>query len=73
MMGRGFGGGMMFIWILLLIGIVVFLTRSSGRPDARVPDSRGDHPDALALLKIRYARGEIDRDEYFAKRQDLDA
>ena len=64
-----FGGGMMWIfWILivaLLIWFVVVATRSAG-------GSREAHKSAREILDSRYARGEIDRDEYTQKRADLE-
>ena len=65
-MGPGWGGlVMLLIWLAAVAGAVVLarwlLRRGSAPPD----DS------ALALLNERYARGEIGRDEYLQKRQDL--
>jgi putative membrane protein len=65
---HGFGGGMMWIfWILILIALVwfvVFATRQTG-------DSQKRENSALEILKERYARGEIDRDEFKQMRDDL--
>lgn len=71
MMGYGmwFGG---LLWILILIGVIaviVFLVRSL--PSSR-PDHAGDEGmTALKLLNERYARSEIDREEYQEKKRDL--
>lgn len=65
---HGFGGGIMWIfWILILIALVwfvVFAARQAG-------DSRKREKTALEILQERYARGEIDRDEFKQKRDDL--
>lgn len=65
---HGFGGGMMWIfWILILIALVwfvVFAGRQAG-------DSQKREKSALEILKERYARGEIDRDEFKQMRDDL--
>lgn len=56
---------MFFFWALVLIGIVLgirWLLRQ-GRPEP------GDA--ALEILRQRYARGEINREEFEAKRKDL--
>ena len=58
-------------WLAVLVGIIVLIVtlvrRSS--PESRAP---GDsHSDALAILEERYARGEIQREEYLEKRRDL--
>lgn len=65
---HGFGGGMMWIfWILILIALVwfiVFAARQAG-------DSRKREKSALEILQERYARGGIGRDEFKQKRDDL--
>ena len=67
-MGPGWGGlVMLLIWLAAVAGAVV-LARWLLRRDSTLPDDR-----ALALLNERYARGEIGRDEYLQKRQDLEA
>jgi putative membrane protein len=65
MMGGGFGipgFGMVLIWVLI-IGAVVLLVRafSGGVP--------GGGNSARHLLDERFARGEIDREEYEEKRR----
>jgi len=62
--------GMAFFWvilILLVLAAVRYLT------DGRRLNAPGGErkPDALAVLEERYARGEIDREEYLQKRDDL--
>jgi putative membrane protein len=70
----GFGGGWMMIlwWILIIVAIVALVKwavpSSGGWPgNERKPQSKS----ALDILKERYARGEIDRDEYERKKKDL--
>lgn len=62
-----FGGGFMWIlWLLLLAGVVFLfmgMTRSDNKADKETP---------LEILKKRYARGEIDEEEYERRRNDLD-
>ena len=64
--GWGMGGWMMasygFVVLLILVGIVVALialSRRTGRSGGMAT------PTATELLAQRYARGEIDDDEYF--------
>ena len=57
----------MLIPILLVLAILKYLI---GGRRARPPEG-GKNPDALALLDERYARGEMDRDEYLQKLDDL--
>lgn len=69
--GRAAGGGFLFIGpmlFMLLAGLVVFmLVRRSRRygPWMAQPSA------GITVLEERYANGEIDREEYLAKRQDL--
>ncbi len=64
-----FGGiWMVPIWALVILGIVALVRWIWGRPD------RSDDvlpATALEVLKMRYARGEIDREEFEQKRRDL--
>jgi putative membrane protein len=56
--------------ILLLLGIAVLvrlLAFYSGQPR-----EGGGRKRALEVLEERYAKGEIDRDEYLQKREDLE-
>jgi len=57
--------GMVLFWILVLIALLLGLRwlAAQGRT------SRADP--ALEILRQRYARGEIDKDEFEAKKRDL--
>ncbi len=71
MSGYGWGGmglGMLLFWALLIAGIVM-LVRSSGGSCAT--DKAEPKKSALDLLKERYTRGEIERDEFEQKKRDL--
>ena len=63
-------GGWGWLWFVLIVLVIVLLvawnTRRSGRA------GRGDgEDDALRILEERFARGEIDREEYEERRQAL--
>jgi putative membrane protein len=64
-----FGGLMMVLFWGAVIALAVFLVRglTRGRGDAMVQP----RPTALDILQERYARGEIDREEYEQRRHDL--
>jgi len=65
----GFGMvGMLLFWILLIAAIIVLIkyTRSSGDSSERQQEKS-----ALDILKERYARGEIGREEFEQKKHDL--
>jgi len=73
-MGSGAGWGifgafhMLLWWILVILGIVVLIKWLFGGSSRREP-SASDR--ALEILKERYARGEIGKDEFEQKRRDL--
>ncbi len=65
----GFGLLWMLFWIALLVLVVVGIPRwLQGRPGGAM-DSREESP--MEILKRRYAQGEIDREEFDAKKRDL--
>lgn len=75
----GMGGGwfgMILFWILTIVAIVWLVRnldggRSASDRDANVRrDALGDDR-ALAILRERYARGEIDSDEFERRKRDL--
>lgn len=72
--GAGWGIGMGFGWIvpLILIGLVVWaviaVTRSRGGETAAAAPDR-----SLAILRERYAKGELDNATYERMRTDLEA
>ena len=64
-----FGGGltMLLVWLVpmaLVIALVVYLFRS--------PRAGDISKTALDILRERYARGEIGKDEFEQKKRDLD-
>ena len=70
MMGWGWFGGIMMgiIWIGAILVIVLLIRRllaSSPGGDSKREES------ALDILKKRYARGEINKEEFEGKRKDL--
>lgn len=70
-LGMGLHG---LFWVLLLTVIavaVVWAMRSAARPTFTGPDVTGQN--GRDVLDARYARGEIDREEYLARKRDLKA
>jgi len=70
--GTGWFGGILMIifWVLVVVGLVFLIkwliqTTGSGKIDLRT-GSR-----AIEILKERYARGEIDKTEFEARKKDL--
>jgi putative membrane protein len=70
MMGYGYGGGFMWLIILALVGVAVYFllqvskSKTSDRHIAEQP---------LDILKKRYAKGEIDKEEFDRKKKDMES
>jgi len=65
-----FGGGFMWIfWILIIIGIFFVFKNMSG---TNSNNSSLDNESPLEILKKRYARGEIEEEEYERRRKELE-
>ena len=64
----GMGLGMLLFWGVL-IGAMVLLFRSSSGSGG---SGRSSEKSALDLPKERYARGEIEREEFLQKKRDLE-
>jgi putative membrane protein len=75
MMGWGGGVGMVLGWLVMLAILVAVVAaavaglRWLGSDLSRAAGDRGDR--ALDVLRERYARGEIDREEFEARKHDL--
>lgn len=63
-----FGGYMWLFWILVLGGLIFLIwwiiKQSQSRPS-------GSEDDALEILKKKYAKGEIDKEEFEQKKKDI--
>jgi putative membrane protein len=63
-----YGGFMWIVWVAVIIGLIWLVTwiakqaKSSGT-------AQNEHP--LEILRRRYAKGEIDKEEFEQKRKDL--
>lgn len=69
--GFGFGGIFMILWWVILIAGVVALVRWLGSSASGTAGSGGGHRQPLDILKERYARGEIDEQEYQKIKREL--
>jgi putative membrane protein len=70
--GYGFGVLHMVFWVVILIAVVVgivWLVRSMTSAGARTLPARRSA--GLDVLEERYARGEVNRDEYLQKKRDI--
>jgi len=70
--GMGWGGGvvMLLFWVVVIVGIIVLVRWLTSAPRHGAV-GRGEDT-ALELLKKRYARGEISKEEFQEKRKDLE-
>ena len=66
--GMWFGPLWMFVWLALVVAVIVAVIRWLSEKGGS-----GDRPGrgARDILDERYARGEIDRDEYMKRKQDI--
>lgn len=71
--GMGMGWiGMLLFWGLVIAGIVALVRWAGAQSGApRNPSSDAPARTPLQILQERYARGEIERDQYEIKRRDL--
>ncbi len=69
-MGGGMGLMMPLFWILLIAAAVSLIGRTTSIPGGQ-HRPLSDGPDALEILKQRYAKGEIDKAEFRAKLADI--
>jgi putative membrane protein len=68
--GMGFGGLFMILfWVAIIVAVVLLLKWLAGG-SARFAPPR--EKSALDILKERYARGEIGKDEFEQKKRDLE-
>ena len=69
MMGYGYGGGFMWLIVVVLVGVVIYFllqvskSKGSGGSIIETPSD---------ILKKRYAKGEIDKEEFDRKEKDLE-
>ena len=72
MMGGGMGFWMIFnmlFWVLIIVGIVFLAIWAVNK--TRGSELKPKEESALEILKKRYAKGEINKEEFEAKKKDL--
>lgn len=71
--GMMMGGPMMVMFLIMLLVLVALIVGVVWLVRTLAKDGRGSHPrSAVERLDLRYARGEIDRDDYIRRRDDLE-
>jgi len=68
-----FGGGMWFSWVfwIIIIAVIAWLVMSMVKHSQKNQGSRSAKESPLDILKNKYARGEINKEEYLEKKKDL--
>jgi putative membrane protein len=61
---------MFIFWVLIIIGLV-FLIKWLMQSTKKAPESTHSSSRALDILKERYAKGEINKEEFEEKKRDL--
>jgi putative membrane protein len=71
--GFGIGGffGMVLIWILLIVGAVWLIKMIFSGTTNRPGMDPGREEKAIDIINTRYARGELNREEYERMKADL--
>lgn len=69
--GAGMGIIMILFWVAVIAAIAIVISGIfSGRQSTGGSDNQS-YPNALEILKSRYARGEIDKTQYQSMKQEL--
>lgn len=61
--------GVWWLWLIIIVAVVLILVYSINNSRAGSPNILNETP--LDLLKKRYAKGEIDKQEFEEKKKDL--
>ena len=71
MMHYGFGYGGMFMWIifLIVIGLLIYFFMQAQKTKGQTPTQGESH---LDILKKRYAKGEINKEDFDRMKRDLE-
>ena len=71
--GFGIGGflGMVLVWILLIVGSVWLIKALFSGGINRSTDRTNQEEKPIDILNKRYARGELNKEEYEVMKQDL--
>ncbi len=71
--GFGIGGliGMVLVWILLIAGSVWLIKTLFSGNIKKTSENKDQEEQAIEILNKRYARGELNKDEYDVMKNDL--
>lgn len=63
---------MVLFWALVIVAIVLLIRWLASRPLAEPPVGGVMHESAVEILKRRYAKGEITREQFLEMRRELE-
>ncbi|MFO7568858.1 MAG: SHOCT domain-containing protein [Smithellaceae bacterium] len=71
MMNYGFGYGGMFMWIIfvIVVGVLIYFIVQTRKTKGQTPSQSETH---LDILKKRYAKGEISKEDFDRMKHDLE-
>ena len=67
----GYGGVFMWLILIILVGLIVYFLLEQRRKNENNVESTPET--ALDILKKRYAKGEISKDEFHRMKDDIDS
>jgi putative membrane protein len=72
--GMGFGGFILMIlfWVVIIGGSIALLAAIFPKIGTSLKNRSGSEDDPLMILKQRYARGELSKEEFETIRHDLE-
>ncbi|MFZ0449697.1 MAG: SHOCT domain-containing protein [Desulfatiglandaceae bacterium] len=74
MMGYGYGGGFMWVIGLVLVGAVIYFVLQASKSKGSIKGSNDSIIETpLDILKNRYAKGEIEKEEFDRRKKDLES
>lgn len=67
----GYGGTFMWLILIIIAGVVIYFILERNKQTRRMEDSTRESP--LEILKRRYAKGEINREEFERLKKDIES
>ena len=62
---------LMWLVLIILVGIIIYVVITRGRRSGNWPDHASESPEEI--LKRRYAKGEISKEDFERQKKDLES